>query len=74
MGEVVNLRRARKALERRAASAKAAENRARFGRSAEDRQKDAAERRQERGRLEAHRLDEPGPAGDRTTDDRVFED
>ncbi|MCI4679319.1 DUF4169 family protein [Rhodoblastus acidophilus] len=63
MGEIVNLRRARKTRERRKDDEKAQENRVRFGLSKAERglaekTKSLAERR-----LEGHRLDE-APGGD----------
>lgn len=59
MGEVVNLRRYRKAKEKAEAEALAAENRSKFGRTKGEREQDAkAEEKAER-HLDAH-LREPG--------------
>lgn len=62
MGEVVNLRRARKAQERRDAAAKAQENRAAFGRPKSESALTAALAAHEAARLDAHRLDERADA------------
>jgi len=63
-GDVVNLRRARKARGRAGKEAKAAENRARFGRTRAERERDAAE-----DALEAKRLDGQRRVGSRTDDE-----
>ena len=56
MGEIVNLRRARKGRERKRREAEAAENRVLFGMTKDERRRLTAEReRAERG-LEGHRL------------------
>ena len=57
MGEVVNLRTARKQRDRKAREEKADENRARFGRSKAERRVTAAEREHAAARLDASRLD-----------------
>jgi hypothetical protein len=57
MGEVVNLRRARKAQERRDAEARAQENRAAFGRPKSESALTAARAAHEAAKLDAHRLD-----------------
>ena len=59
MAEIVNLRRARKAKERAAASAAAAANPRAFGRSKADRARGEAESDVAARRLEGHRLGEP---------------
>lgn len=60
-GEVVNLRRARKAKARAEAEAGAAENRVRFGRTLAERRQAEAEAAREAARHEGHRRD---PGGD----------
>jgi hypothetical protein len=62
MGEIVNLRRARKALERRKDEARAEENRVRFGLSKAERQLSEKIKTQAERRLESHRLDGEAPA------------
>lgn len=57
MGEVVNLRRAKKAKARAAADADAARNRAKFGRSKSDKALTKAEREAESRKLDGHRRD-----------------
>jgi hypothetical protein len=57
LGEIVNLRRARKARDRRDAAAQAQENRAAFGRPKNESALTAARIAQEGARLDAHRLD-----------------
>jgi hypothetical protein len=56
-GELINLRRARKARARVERERDAAENRARFGQTKADRQKTAAEDRLAERRIDAHRRD-----------------
>ena len=58
MGEVVNLRRARKAKARSEAEAKAAANRVAFGRSKSERDATAAEKDLLAKRLDGHRRDQ----------------
>lgn len=57
MGEIVNLRRARKARIRRETEKKAQENRAAFGRTKSESTLTAARIAHETARLDAHRLD-----------------
>jgi hypothetical protein len=66
MGEIVNLRRARKAKRRVEAESEAAANRARFGRARDERAATEANEAQRLARLDAHRRDAPdrGAAGD----------
>lgn len=68
MGDVVNLRRARKARDRAAASEQAAENRIRFGRTKAERDRIAAQEALDASRLDGHRIaaDTPGTAPDET--------
>ena len=66
MGELVNLRRARKDRDRRRREDEAAENRVRFGRSKAEKLMAKAQDAQEARRLDGHRLDisadsEPSP-------------
>jgi len=56
MGEVVNLRLARKRRERAAAAVEASENRIRHGRTLADRTEDQARQEQETRRHQGHRL------------------
>jgi Domain of unknown function (DUF4169) len=58
--EIINLRQARKAKERREAAALAEENRAKFGRSKAERKVTQAERDLEARRLEAQRRERGG--------------
>ncbi len=62
--EIINLRRARKAKQRREAEARADENRAKFGRAKAERQATGAEKEREASRLDFLRRqrgdDEPG--------------
>jgi hypothetical protein len=58
MGDLVNLRRARKARGRMEAQKKAQENRVAFGRTRAQREVGEAENELARRRLEAHRLGE----------------
>jgi hypothetical protein len=60
MGEIVNLRRARKVRERREADAQATANRAAFGRTRAEKDVEEARRDLDARRLEGHRLTEPG--------------
>ncbi|MBM3554822.1 MAG: DUF4169 family protein [Alphaproteobacteria bacterium] len=60
MGEIVNLRRARKAKARDEARDAAAANRFRFGRKAVEKRKAEAETESARRRLDGQKLDEPG--------------
>lgn len=60
-GELINLRRARKAKARAQAAAEADVRRAQFGRSKADKAQSEAERRREADGLDAHRLDPPEP-------------
>ena len=59
MGEVVNLRKWRKARERAEAEAQAAANRAAFGRSKAEKQRDAKEAAQRDALMEGSRMDAP---------------
>ena len=59
MGEVVNLRRARKDRARREKEAQAQENRVAFGRSKAERELTAAQNKIETPRLDAHRRETP---------------
>ncbi|MBS7792127.1 DUF4169 family protein [Roseococcus sp. SDR] len=59
MGEVVNLRKWRKAREKAEAEAQAAANRAAFGRSKAEKKRDAAEAAQRDALLEGSRMDSP---------------
>jgi len=64
MGEVINLRQARKAKARAEKEAKAQENRARFGRTRAEKQRDADAAERGARTLEGHRLDkDDGPDG-----------
>ncbi len=62
MGEVVNLRRARKDRARREKEAQAQENRVAFGRSKAERELSAAKKSLESQRLDAHKRESPGKA------------
>jgi hypothetical protein len=62
MGEIVNLRRARKDRARAQADHKAQINRAAFGRSASERKTSAAERELSQRRIEGHKRDAANPA------------
>jgi len=57
MGDIVNLRRARKRAQRKAAEQDAAANRLRHGRSKAERDLEAARTSKERGDLDRHRID-----------------
>ena len=57
MGEVINLRRARKDRDKRVREEKADANRIAFGRLKIERELSEAEARQEHARLDAHRLE-----------------
>ena len=59
MGDVINLRQARKRLARRRDKTEAAANRRRFGRTKGERQKDEAERAEAERRLDNHRVERP---------------
>lgn len=61
MGEIVNLRRARKARDRRERVDKAQENRVAFGSKKAERELSEAQERLEGERLDAHRLDVEAP-------------
>jgi hypothetical protein len=58
MGEIVNLRKARKAQARLKAAAQAAGNRARHGRTAEERERERLEAEQARRRLDGAKQDD----------------
>jgi hypothetical protein len=60
-GEIVNLRRARKAKQRVTEAGKAAENRTRFGRSKAQRELEAAVETREQRLFEAHRREGSSP-------------
>jgi hypothetical protein len=60
MGDVVNLRRARKEHDRRAREAEAEANRIAFGRTKAERKLSEAEAKLTRERLDGHRLETPG--------------
>jgi len=64
MGEIVNLRRARKSRARFEKEAQATENRARFGRTKAARDVEAAESRQAARALDGHELVRPRPDGE----------
>ena len=64
MGDVVNLRRARKAKARRDAETVAAENRARHGQTKHEKTLRKAEDAQTARRLDGHRLPPGGQDGD----------
>ena len=57
MGDVVNLKRARKRLAREQSAKQADANRARFGRTKSERSADTAHTKRARELLEQHRLD-----------------
>lgn len=59
MGEVVNLRKWRRAREKAEAAAQAAANRTGFGRTAAAKRRDAAEQAKREALLAASRLDQP---------------
>jgi hypothetical protein len=63
MGEIVNLRRARKRRASEAAEREAAANRAAFGVPKSARETAEALRRLEQDRLDAHKRSEPGDGG-----------
>lgn len=63
MGEVINLRQARKARARAEKEAQAQENRARFGRTGAEKRRDADAAGREERRHEGHRID-PSPGDD----------
>lgn len=60
MGEIVNLRKARKAQARTAKEATATENRARFGRTGSEKARDREEAARARQLLDGHRRDGGG--------------
>ncbi len=62
MGEVINLRAARKAHDRAAKASLADANRARFGRNKGEKQAEAAEAARREKLLDDARRDEPDPA------------
>jgi hypothetical protein len=62
MGDVVNLRMARKRSVRAEKERTAAENRASYGRSMTDKKFDEAERQRKAALLDAHRRDDPEEA------------
>lgn len=57
MGEVINLRQARKARARAEKEAQAQENRARFGRTGAEKQRDADTAERDDRRHDGHRID-----------------
>lgn len=59
MGEIVNLRRARKKRDKRAEEAEAQANRAAFGRAKAERELGEAAARLKSEKLDAHRLEKP---------------
>ncbi|MFE0758932.1 DUF4169 family protein [Inquilinus sp. NPDC058860] len=59
MGEVINLRQARKAKARAGKEAQAQENRARFGRTGAEKRRDADAAGREARRHEGHRVEPP---------------
>ncbi|MFC7704118.1 DUF4169 family protein [Plastorhodobacter daqingensis] len=61
MGDLVNLRQARKQRERAAQRARGDENAARFGRSKAEREQDAARAEKARAHLDGHRRDPDTP-------------
>ena len=66
MGEIVNLRRARKARDRRDAEVKAKENRAVFGRPKSESALTSARIAHQSAQLDAHRRDRRADAGSET--------
>ncbi|MGJ0507173.1 MAG: DUF4169 family protein [Methylocystis sp.] len=64
MGDVVNLRRARKDRARREKEAQAQENRVAFGRPKGERELSAAQKRLDNARLDAHRRETPPETSD----------
>lgn len=62
MGDVINLRQARKAAGRAAREQQAAENRTRFGRTKAERQREADERSRLERTVDGHRLSPDKPA------------
>jgi hypothetical protein len=60
MGEVVNLRRVKKARERAAAAGQAAANRVKFGRTAAEKAADASAEAHRQARLDGKELTGPG--------------
>ncbi len=68
MGDVVNLRRFRKARDRAEKAEGAARNRAAFGRTASEREAAAEERARRLQALDGHRLDPARPGGEGADD------
>ncbi len=64
MGDVINLRRMRKARQKAEEKAQAARNRARHGRTRAEREAEATRDDLAARRLDGHRLDEAGRPGD----------
>jgi hypothetical protein len=68
MGDVINLRQARKARARAEKEAQAQENRARFGRTGAEKRRDADTVERGDRRHEGHRIDGPADEGDQDPD------
>ncbi|WP_225768029.1 DUF4169 family protein [Inquilinus sp. Marseille-Q2685] len=68
MGEVINLRQARKAKARAGKEAQAQENRVRFGRTGAEKRRDADTAEREARRHEGHRIDGPDDGDDQDPD------
>lgn len=64
MGEIINLRQARKEMNKRKREREAKENRATHGRAKSERELSEAKSRLERERLDAHRILGEAPDGD----------
>ena len=64
MGEVVNLRKWRRARDKVVAEAQAAANRTAFGRTRAEKERDAAEDAQRRGLLDSARIEPPAEPRD----------
>jgi hypothetical protein len=62
MGEIVNLRQARKRLARAAAEREAQQNRARFGRSAAEKRAEQQQQERQRASVDAAKLEPDEPA------------
>lgn len=60
MGEVINLRQARKARARAEKEAQAQENRARFGRTGAEKRRDTDTAERDERRHDGHRIEDPG--------------
>lgn len=58
MAEIINLRRARKAMLRKESAALAEQNRAKFGRTRQDRELEKARNELDQRRLDGHNLNE----------------